>query len=338
MSPNPNVPSRPGRVMVVDDSAGIRRLLSTRLRQAGYVVVEAADGDEALVAMRREPSEVVITDISMPGLGGLELLAELRREKSPPEVILLTGVRADDAEAAVQALRLGAHDYITKEPSALESVVLAVERAMEKWRLREENRRLLHELHSLSLTDALTGIGNRRALDQAVRVELARARRHGAALSVAIIDVDHFKRINDTLGHAAGDRVLAALAHRLRVSARRSDPVFRYGGEEFAVVLFATPLAGAARLAERVRAEIAARPLRTEGHQVALTVSVGVAELIGEDDEEGLALFARADAALYRAKREGRNRVKTGEQDEVALPDRYDMPFSAVAAPVGERA
>jgi len=131
--------NRPGRVMVVDDSALIRHLLAAQLRQAGHDVVEVPDGGQALLSFRRQACGLVITDMSMPGLGGLDLLAALRREKSRPEVILLTGTRGDDPEAAVQARRLGAHDYIAKTPSALDSVVLAAERALATWHGREKN-------------------------------------------------------------------------------------------------------------------------------------------------------------------------------------------------------
>jgi two-component system cell cycle response regulator len=307
------------RVMVVDDSAGIRRLLSARLRRAGYQVAEAANGREALRTYQREPSEVVITDVSMPGLGGLELLAELRAVVGPPEVILLTGVRADDAQSAVQALRLGAHDYITKAPAALEAVVLAVERALEKWRLREQNERLVRELRTLSLTDDLTGLGNRRAFDDALRREVARAHRFDQPLTLALLDLDHFKRVNDTLGHAAGDRVLVSFAGRLKAEARLSDAIFRYGGEEFVVILFGTPLGGGVRFAERLRAAAAVRPLAAGEHRLAVTVSVGVAQLEPADDDSGLTVFTRADAALYKAKGAGRNRVMAEGEDVIAL-------------------
>ena len=190
----------PTRVLVADDNVVVRRLLVVRLRAAGCRVTEATDGLDALEQFRKEPVQVVITDLSMPHMNGLELLAALRAHAAPPEVILLTGSRASDAEAAVQALRLGAHDYICKTPAAVEAVALAVERAAEKWRLREENARLVAELRRMSLSDALTGAGNRRAFDEALRLEIARARRQRSGLALVLLDLDHFKRINDTLG------------------------------------------------------------------------------------------------------------------------------------------
>ena len=160
-------PSSPQPVLVVDDSALVRSFVAAHLRRAGYVVLEAKDGAEALELFKSQPVQVVITDVGMPRLGGLGLLAVLREHEAAPEVILLTGTHASDAQAAVQALRLGAHDYITKDSAAGEALVLAVERASEKWRLRDENARLMRELQRLSLTDALTTLGNRRAFDEA---------------------------------------------------------------------------------------------------------------------------------------------------------------------------
>ncbi len=296
------------RVLLVDDSAVVRRLVAARLRHAGYAVVEARDGAEALESFDGRHVHVVITDIGMPRLGGLELLAALRGREAAPEVILLTGSHASDTQAAVQALRLGAHDYISKEAALGEALTLAVERAYEKWRLTDENARLLRELSRLSLTDALTQLGNRRAFDQALRQELARARRQGSELSLALVDIDHFKRVNDTLGHPAGDEVLASFARRVERGARSSDRVFRYGGEEFAVLLGDTGATGAFALAERVRETVASAQISAGRRSLSLTCSVGVAALL-PGDASPETLLRRVDGALYDAKRQGRNRV-----------------------------
>ena len=296
-------------VLVADDNRVVRRLVAMRLRAAGYRVAEASDGVAALVEFEREPVPVVVTDLNMPRLDGLGLLAALRRREQPPEVIVLTGTRASDVEAAVQALRLGAHDYISKTPASLDAVALAVERAVEKWRLRTENARLLGDLHRLSLTDGLTGVGNRRAFDEALRQEIARARRVGCDLALAILDIDHFKRVNDTMGHQAGDLALVDFVGRVSSVARGADRLFRYGGEEFALLLSDTDLSGALALGRRIVEAVAREPLRS-GHQPAVvTCSVGVAELGASDDTLGAELVERSDAALYAAKEAGRNRA-----------------------------
>ena len=307
------------RVLVVDDSAVVRRILGGQLHRAGWLVREAASGSEALAAFEQEPFEVVITDINMPGLDGLELLARLRQREVPPEVILLTGSRAGDALAAVQALRLGAYDYIAKDSEAGGEVVLAVQRAVEKWRLREENARLLRELSRLSLEDALTGLGNRRAFDGSIVHEVARAGRHGRNLSLAMLDLDHFKRVNDSLGHPAGDAVLASFAGVLRSLARQADLIYRYGGEEFAVILPDCDDVGALAFAQRVVHETEAQPLCAGRQQVAITCSVGVACLAPRDRPSGEELVVRADRALYEAKDSGRNRAVLG-RDETPSP------------------
>ncbi len=301
-------PAASCRVLVVDDSPIVRRLVAGWLREGGCSVAEAADGLEAMECFRRDPVQVVISDLGMPRVGGLELLAALRKQQVPPEVILLTGSHASDFQAAVQALRLGAHDYIVKDATAAEAVRLAVQGAAEKWQLREENARLLRELRYLSITDPLTGVGNRRALDEALRQEMARARRHGTDLALILLDLDRFKRVNDALGHRAGDEILVSFAARLGRIARDCDRLFRYGGEEFAVVLGDTSLEGGAALAQRIVDATASAPMATGQRALIVTCSAGVAALeIWDASPE--AFMKRADGALYGAKRQGRNRI-----------------------------
>jgi diguanylate cyclase (GGDEF)-like protein len=299
------------KVLVVDDTPLVRKMVAARLRLAGYAVTEAADGGEALECFKGAPSAVVITDLSMPRLDGLSLLAALRQHAFHPEVILLTASHASDAEAAVQALRLGAHDYIAKDPAAGDAVVLAVERAAEKWRLREENGRLLAELRRLSLTDGLTGVGNRRAFDDSLSVEVARAQRHGRPLAMVLLDIDHFKRVNDRWGHHAGDELLCGFARRAASLLRSCDRLFRYGGEEFAVLLPDEAQLGGFEVAWRLVRGTAAIPFSASAQRLAVTCSAGVAALGPDDEASGLGLTARADAALYSAKRAGRNQART---------------------------
>jgi two-component system cell cycle response regulator len=303
-------PEATDAVLVVDDSAPVRTLVASRLRAAGYDVVEAKDGAEALARYSERAVPVVVTDITMPRVDGLALLERLRHMEQPPEVILLTATRAEDASAAIQALRLGAHDYLAKDDAGGDAVVLAVRRAAEQCRLRAENAALVAELRRRSLSDSLTRVGNRRAFDEALTQEVARARRAGSALSLALVDIDHFKEVNDLFGHIAGDGALAAVAGRLTAALRSSDRVFRYGGEEFVVLLGDTELRGAVLLAERVVAAVSGKPFVLGDARHRITCSVGVAVLVETDDPTGLGLVARADAALYEAKRAGRNRAQ----------------------------
>jgi two-component system cell cycle response regulator len=302
----------PETILIVDDSSLSRRIMARTLESAGYAVVEAEDGVAALDRYAENPVPVVVTDIAMPRMDGLELLARLRKSEPCPEVVLLTAKRADDAGAAIQALRLGAHDYLSKEAAEGEALVLAVRRAAERHRLLDENKRLLEELRRLSLTDVVTAVGNRRAFDESLRQQVARARRAGSPLALAMLDLDLFKRVNDGYGHQAGDDVLHAFASRLKTLARGGDGVFRHGGEEFALILPDTDLGGASTLAGRIVEAIAAEPFAMSAGSIELTCSAGVAVLEAGDDAGGTALTVRADAALYRAKSEGRNRACSG--------------------------
>ena len=174
-----------------------------------------------------------------------------------------------------------------------------------------ERKALEGELRRLANTDMLTGIANRRSFMESLRREIMRARRYGRPLSLLMLDVDHFKRINDTHGHPCGDEVLKKLAVTVRETLRDSDLFGRIGGEEFAVALPETPLAGALQNAERVRAEVGRAVVSFGGREIRFAVSIGAAALAdGGEDMEGL--FSRVDAALYRAKEGGRNRVCAG--------------------------
>ena len=224
-----DIPRTRGRILVVDDSPIVRRIVGAGLREGGFATVEAKDGAEALALLRGEAFDVVVTDMQMPGVDGLGVLEGVRSEGLGAEVVVLTGARAEDIEAAVGALRLGAHDYIVKGPASGPAVKLSVQRALDKKRLRDENVRLVDELRTLSLRDSLTGLPNRRAFDLAMTREFDRARRHGHSLSLLIADLDHFKAVNDTYGHAAGDGVLRHFAHVAsgRVPERRHRPSLR---------------------------------------------------------------------------------------------------------------
>jgi two-component system cell cycle response regulator len=309
-SSEPNEAGIRGRVLIVDDARVVRAVVARCLRGAGYHTEEAEDGAEALRRLGQESYDVVITDLRMPQLGGLELLASVKRLAPTVEVIILTGTHAQDLSCAVKALRLGAHDYLTKPPSSADEVVLTVQRAVEKKRLHEANHRLVRELESLSRTDPLTGAGNRRAFDEALTHEVARAKRHGQALGLMMLDIDHFKRINDAHGHPGGDEVLRAVGAILRSTLREGDVLFRYGGEEFAVLLPYAAAAGASAAAERMIRAIAAKTIRVGAADVQVTASAGVASLAATDD--GAKLVGRADAALYEAKNAGRDRVHDG--------------------------
>src|SRR5260221_12070604 len=208
MKPGPEQAST--RVLVVDDSTIVRRIIAGYLRAAGHQVGEAQDGAEALEQLGARRFDVVLTDLQMPVLDGFGLLDGIRSRSLDTEVIILTS--SEDMESAVRALRSGAHDFLRKPPSGAIEVVLTVERAAEKKRLREPNLRLMRELEALSRRDALTGLFNRRVFDETLLEETIRSRRYQLALSLVILDLDHFKAVNDRYGHPAGDTGLKAFA------------------------------------------------------------------------------------------------------------------------------
>jgi diguanylate cyclase (GGDEF)-like protein len=294
-----------GRVLIVDDSEVVRALVGGYLRNAGFAVEESANGADALRKVESAVFDVIITDLRMPELDGFGLLEAVKRRGAGPEVILLTGTHAHDMASAIRALRLGAHDFLTKPPAGPDEVILTVDRAIEKKRLRESNARLMRELEALSKTDPLTGALNRGAFDEALRREAQRARRYHFPLSLLILDLDHFKPVNDTHGHRVGDGVLQQFVARLGTVFRETDAIHRYGGEEFVVLLPHTGSEGALDAAKRVVQVTSSTPFQIGAIALKVTVSVGVAT--ARPDEEGDDLVTRADRALYQAKKTGRN-------------------------------
>ena len=296
------------RILVVDDDPLSRRILEQVLVSAGYEVESAVDGQEALGKVRSHRPEVVVTDWQMPGMDGLTLCRILKgTEETRFTHVLMLSARGE-TEAKVTGLETGADDYLVKpvEPVELTARVrvgLRLQKALVDLAAKNEI------LEKLALTDPLTGLANRRAFQEALEAELARVARHGRPAAVLLLDLDHFKAVNDTWGHAVGDEVLAGFAQILRRGCRRGDLAARIGGEEFALLLPATGLAPALAVGERIRRATEWRPLGRSA-QVPVTVSVGVASTEGlPAPPDTLELVPRADAALYRAKGEGRNRV-----------------------------
>lgn len=299
---------RAPRVLVVDDSALIRAILVASLEEQGYAVVEAEDGAEALEVCTVDPPDVVLLDVVMPGLSGLDVLDRLQ---ASPEllhvpVVCLTG--RSDVTDIVEAMDRGAHDYLRK-PFETSELLARLSSALRVKRLSDELRTRNAELERVSRTDGLTGLLNRRAVEELLHAQLAHAARHDLPLSVLMVDLDEFKKVNDTFGHAAGDRVLVEVSARLRAFLREGDHFGRWGGEEFLAVLPLTAGPAALLLAERLCDTVAAHPvLLPDGTLLPVGVSIGACG--STRDEE--ALLRRADDALYRAKATGRGRAVSG--------------------------
>jgi two-component system cell cycle response regulator len=304
------VTSPTSTVLVIDDSPTIRATTRDLLLAEGdLAVIEAVDGLSGFRVLVEKKPDLVLCDLEMPLADGRKLLA-LRRTRADLESVPVIMLTADnDVERKADLLDLGAADYVTKPFHAREllaRVRVHLRLTQLSTALREANARLTE----IAVTDALTGLPNRRRLDETLVVEIARARRYGSPLSLAIADVDRFKSVNDTWGHDAGDGVLCALARTFGAGVRRTDLAARLGGEEFVVLMPHTPLETAKDVAERLRLAFRGLTHLLGGEERACTVSIGVAAFdakAGVDD--GVKLLKAADGALYRAKSEGRDRV-----------------------------
>lgn len=309
-------------ILVVDDEESVRMVLAQVLQEDGYSVTEAASAEQALELMNKETFCLVITDIVMPGMTGIELLKKIKQLYPETQVIIMTSYASLDT--AITALRYGAYDYFFKPFKDIELVSATTARAIEKVRLVKENQRLIEELNTknqklskinsvlknLACRDGLTGIFNHRYFQDSLEAELNRAGRHAGNFSLVFLDVDHFKQYNDKNGHQQGDKVLRKLAQILAKSIRKPDILARYGGEEFVIILPETPKASARIYGEKVRRGVEKYPFPGKETQPGgnLTISIGISTF-PEDGRDRYSLIEYADQALYQAKKGGRNRV-----------------------------
>ncbi|MFQ5937077.1 MAG: GGDEF domain-containing protein [Acidiferrobacterales bacterium] len=297
-------------VLLVEDSPTTLRLLSKPLSER-YELLVARDGLDAWELIQSHPEiELVITDIMMPRLSGHELLVKIRESESLqirnlPVIVIAGVVDKDDRDLA---FRNGANDFVTKpiDSAELQARVRVHHKLSRTIRELEASRQALAEQ---ATTDPLTRLKNRRAFYQEGRHGLALSQRSNTSLSVMLLDLDHFKRVNDTYGHQAGDKVLIAISALLGRMSRAVDTVARVGGEEFAIVLPGTNRDGAAVLAERIRAAVEKAPFQAHGEPLSITISIGFATFSADSADTVEGLLKIADRRLYTAKREGRNRV-----------------------------
>lgn len=297
------------RVLVADDSLVMRRLLEASVSSWGYQPVSASDGDQAWeILTSPDPPSIAILDWMMPGLSGLAVCRQLRERHTTPYiyVILLTsrGMRED----IVGGLNAGADDYVVKpfDKHELEVRLRAGKRIIE---LQSELMAAQARLREQAMRDPLTGLWNRACILDMLERELDRARRIATPLGLLMIDLDHFKRLNDTRGHQFGDHALSAFAARIQAAVRSYDAIGRYGGEEFLIL---APGCGEPELlaqAERLRAAVFSAPFDIEGLSIPLTVSIGASCVEPGFRVTSIELIRAADDALYEAKRTGRNRV-----------------------------
>ncbi len=301
-------PDEIARILVVDEDEPAAHRLRAILGDL-YAIDLAHDAEAALARAIDTDYDCILVSAAFTFYDPLRLCSQLRTIERTRLIPIVLIVREDEGALVVRALELGVNDYLMRPLEKLE-LFARLRTQIKRKCYNDLLRQSLARSIAMAVTDSLTGLYNRRYLDAHLPVLLTRARGRERALTLVMIDFDHFKRINDQYGHDAGDDVLREFASRLRRTIRNVDLMCRYGGEEFVVVLPDTDMEAASAVAERVRAAVAEAPFTVSGgqHRVHLTISIGISglRLIGDSAE---ALFARTDAALYQAKRDGRNRV-----------------------------
>jgi diguanylate cyclase (GGDEF)-like protein len=307
------------KILAAEDNPIFQSVLRSMLTKWGYDVVMGRDGEEALAILQsNETPRLAILDWMMPGIDGVEVCRRVRAAGKEPYIYILLLTARTDSQDLVEALEAGADDYLTKPFNTLElrARLRAGRRIVE---LQEELLVAREALRVQATHDSLTGLLNRAAILEVLQTELARASRESQPVSVLMVDLDHFKRINDHLGHQAGDTVLREAARRMASAIRRYDSIGRYGGEEFLVILPGCTSEGALAQAERLRLAVGAEPIDLGRQSVPVTCSLGCACCADAPSGTSDSLVREADGALYGAKEGGRNRIVVAETELAAM-------------------
>lgn len=304
------------KILVAEDDLTSRTILTGILKKWGHDPLAASDGREAW-EMLKEPDapKLAILDWNMPKMDGLELCRAIREDASGGYVFIILLTARNSREDIVTGLEAGADDYLIKPPDPAE-LTARIKNGMRILELERCLKKANEEIRLVSQTDPLTGIYNRGYLTDHLPNEINRARRYGHPLSLALCDIDYFKKVNDTFGHLAGDQVLKEFVRNITGSIRGGvDWVARYGGEEFMIILPETDCDGACIFAERLRNKIAQKEVTIQGGGIRITASFGITDFDADTPDEKVsfeAMINRADKYLYQAKRKGRNRVEAG--------------------------
>jgi two-component system cell cycle response regulator len=296
------------KILIVEDELIFRRMVKKYLLEAGHEIVEAEDGQAAWELFQREPFHLVITDWMMPGLNGPQLVENIRTsgQKNYTYIIMLTAM--DNMDNVVLGLESGADEYLTKPFNGRE-LIARVASGVRILKLEQQLMQARQQMETLAMHDSLTGLLNRRAIEKYAEAEFNMAVRKERALSIVMLDIDHFKNINDRFGHIFGDHTLQQVAKILTEDMRTYDRIGRWGGEEFILILSDTQLKDAVTAAERVRIRTAATQISLEnGETFSIQISLGAACTTGQFSSLAKLIDA-ADQALYQAKQTGRNRV-----------------------------
>jgi len=292
------------QILIVDDDVAVRTTMNEYINAAGYEAESASCAEEALELLEKKSYHVVITDIILPAMGGLDLTKIIRNDKDS-DVIVMTGY--SDDYSYEEAINIGASDFVIK-PVRLEELLLRLKRVLKERDLTKERIRMMEKLQKLAVTDGLTKLYNSRSFYSQLETEVDRFNRYKHPLSLLLLDLDHFKDYNDTYGHLEGDKILVHFSQIIKSCLRANDTAYRYGGEEFTVILPETGGDEAGTVAQRIRAALEAERFSpVDGKKVKITISIGVTEY--HPKEELSTFIQRADRAMYRSKQKGRNMV-----------------------------
>lgn len=304
-----------GKLLLVEDSESQGAHIRATLERQGYEVLWATSGIEGLKLARAERPDLIVLDVVMQDMDGLAVCRWLKMSSESRDIPIIMLTVRGELQERVEGLNIGADDYLPKPfaDEELEARIFAALRVksaeIELKKRNSELQSMLHHVEALAITDPLTGLFNRRRFDDVLKREFAITKRYGTPLSCLMVDVDHFKRINDLYGHDAGDRVLCGVASRLTARLREVDTAARFGGEEFSILLPQTPKQGALIVAERIAAVVRREHFEFDDGSASVTVSVGVAEGRDVTGNSPEGLVKAADSALYLAKSRGRDQV-----------------------------
>lgn len=296
-------------ILIVDDTEDNLEILGDILKFNGYRVQTATSGETALKRVQASPPDLILLDILMPGMDGFEVCTRLKANESTKDIPVIFVSSMADIDSKVKGFKVGAIDYINK-PFQFAEILARVNTQVTMLRLHRHMEMQNVELERLANTDYLTDLFNRRCFFHAAEENLSRAILCGAPVSITLIDLDHFKRVNDTHGHLVGDRVLVHVAQLIRAHCRAYDVAARYGGEEFVILHSAVDSQNAFRVVDGIRKAVELTPFLHDKEEICVTLSAGVVDTKGRMDCTRIDdVLALADIALYRAKDGGRNQV-----------------------------
>jgi len=298
-------------ILIIDDDTGIRNSIHEFIGMAGYKSFETSSAEEALEILKTNTIHVVITDIRLPGMNGLEL-TDLIKNSYDTDVIVITGFIGDYSYE--EAINKGASDFVSK-PIRFEELLLRLRRVLRERNITKERTLMLKRLQELAITDGLTKLYNSRYFYKQLDSEIDRSKRYNHPLSLLFMDIDHFKHYNDNYGHLEGDKVLAGIGKVIKSCLRKMDTAYRYGGEEFTVILPETSRGEVMTVAKRIKDAMDNEKFSPQsGKSVSITISIGATEYCR--DERISEFVQRADKAMYLSKQRGRNQISTLFSDE----------------------